>query len=110
MDLFKLLINELYLPGVSLFQEIRETFLLDIIDPKILEIDCDYFIKVIAFSYNDNILGMGNISGTSNINNSNLNPTNSNNFKNNENKSKSLEKAGDKNVKLHEIKDLTFTI
>ena len=109
MDLFKLLINELYLPGVSLFQEIRETFLLDIIDPKILEIDCDYFIKVIAFSSNDNILGMGNISGTSNINNSNLNPTNSNNFKNNENKSKSLEKAGDKNVKLHEIKDLTFT-
>ena len=107
MDLFKLLINELYLPGVSLFQEIRETFLLDIIDPKILEIDCDYFIKVIAFSSNDNILGMGNISGTSNINNSNLNPTNSNNFKNNENKSKSLEK--DKNVKLHEIKDLTFT-
>ena len=109
MDLFKLLINELYLPGVSLFQEIRETFLLDIIDPKILEIDCDYFIKVIAFSSNDNILGMGNISGTSNINNSNLNPTNSNNFKTNENKSKSLEKAGDKNVKLHEIKDLTFT-
>ena len=50
MDLFKLLIQELYLPGVSLFQEIRETFLLDIIDPIILEIDCDYFIKVIAFS------------------------------------------------------------
>ena len=77
MDLFKLLINELYLPGVSLFQEIRETFLLDIIDPKILEIDCDYFIKVIAFSSIDNIQGMGNTSGNINIIN-NLNNININ--------------------------------
>ena len=90
MDLFKLLINELYLPGVSLFQEIRETFLLDIIDPKILEIDCDYFIKVIAFSSNDNIIGMGNYGNNNNITNLSINPTSS--MKNiNEMKSKSLE-------------------
>ena len=88
MDLFQLLINELYLPGVSLFQEIRETFLLDIIDPKILEIDCDYFIKVIAFSSIDDIKGMGNTSGNNNIINNlnniniNLNHTNSNFFEN----------------------------
>ena len=62
MDLFKLLINELYLPGITLFQEIRETFLLDLIDPKILEMDCDYFIKTVAFSANDSILGMAYIS------------------------------------------------
>ena len=49
MDLFKLLIQELYLPGVSLFQEIRETFLLDIIDPNILEIEADYFIRIILY-------------------------------------------------------------
>ena len=113
MDLFKLLINELYLPGVSLFQEIRETFLLDIIDPKILEIDCEYFIKVIAFSSNDNVLGMGNkIVKNNNINNINinylLNPTNSNIFDGNENKSRNFEKIGG-NIKLHEMKDLTLT-
>ena len=109
MDLFKLLINELYLPGVTLFQEIRETFLLDIIDPKILEIDCDYFIKVVAFSGNDSILGMGyniqNLSGNNNTNNNINNNTNTNNFKE---KPKSSEKIGG-NVKLHEIKELTFT-
>ena len=55
MDLFKLLIQELYLPGVSLFQEIRETFLLDMIDPNILEIEADYFIRVIAFSKNNTL-------------------------------------------------------
>ena len=104
MDLFKLLINELYLPGVSLFQEIRETFLLDIIDPKILEIDWDYFIKVIAFSSIDNIQGMGNTSGNINIINNlnnvniNLNHTNSNFFENNENKPRISEKNG--NIKL----------
>ena len=111
MDLFKLLINELYLPGVSLFQEIRETFLLDIIDPKILEIDCDYFIKVIAFSATDSILGMGNSGGNNIIsnfaNNLNVNANNSINFfDNNDNKSKSIEKT---NVKLNDMKDLTFT-
>ena len=112
MDLFKLLINELYLPGVSLFQEIRETFLLDIIDPKILEIDCDFFIKVKAFSSNENISGMGNAKpGNINNNNMNLNlaltHSSSNIMKNNENKSKTSDKSG--NVKLHEIKELTFT-
>ena len=108
MDLFKLLINELYLPGVSLFQEIRETFFLDIIDPKILEIDCDFFIKVKAFSSNESITGMANY-GNNNINN--LFSTHSGSIKNiSEIKSKSVEKTGDyKNIKLHDIKDLTFT-
>ena len=49
MDLFKLLINELYLPGVTLLQEIRNVYFLDIIDPKMGEIECTDFIKVISF-------------------------------------------------------------
>ncbi len=49
MDLFKLLINELYLPGVTLLQEIRSIYFLDIIDPKMGELDCNDFIKVISF-------------------------------------------------------------
>jgi len=52
MDLFKLLINELYLPGVTIFQEIRENYFLDIIDPKIWELNCDDFMKVISFDRN----------------------------------------------------------
>ena len=130
MDLFKLLINELYLPGITLFQEIRETYLLDLIDPKILEIDCDYFIKTVAFSANDSILGMAHISlsGNSQMNNmNNMNSMNNMNHMNNINlksniilsqntmgknidKSRTLDKVGGNNsIKLHEIKELTFT-
>ena len=119
MDLFKLLINELYLPGVSLFQEIRETFLLDIIDPKILEIDCDYFIKTVAFSANNSILGMAyvSLSGVSN-NANNINSINvvnfpvivSTNTTKSVDKPRSAERSGGNNtIKLHEIKELTFT-
>lgn len=50
MDIFKLLINELYLPGVTIFQQIREKYLLDIIDPKIKEIQIKDFNKVISFN------------------------------------------------------------
>ena len=130
MDLFKLLINELYLPGITLFQEIRETYLLDLIDPKILEIDCDYFIKTVAFSVNDSILGMSHISlsGNSHMNNmNNMNSMNNinnmnniinikttmintqNTIRNNLDKSRTIDKAGGNNIKLHDIKDLTFT-
>ncbi len=58
MDLFNLLINELYLPGVTIFYEIREKFFLDLIDPKIFEINPEDFIKTISFEKNiflDNI-------------------------------------------------------
>ena len=138
MDLFKLLINELYLPGITLFQEIRETYLLDLIDPKILEIECDYFIKTVAFSANDSILGMAHISlsGNSHMNNmnnmnsmnnmnnmnniNNINNMNNINIKNNMinsqntmrnlDKSRTIDKAGQNNsIKLNDIKDLTFT-
>ena len=50
MDIFKLLINELYLPGVTIFEQIREKYLLDIIDPKIKEIQIKDFNKVISFN------------------------------------------------------------
>ena len=49
MDIFKLLINELYLPGVTIFQEIRDQFFLDIIDPKTKEIQIKDFNRVISF-------------------------------------------------------------
>ena len=109
MDLFNLLIKELYLPGVTLFQEIRETFLLDIIDPKILKINCDYFIKVIAFSLNNTIYGMSCEKNNKNIINENINIMQENNkeiYKNN-----NRAKPGSKNdvIKLNELKDFTFT-
>ena len=107
MDLFKLLIRELYLPGVSLFEEIRETFLLDIIDPKILEINCDYFIKVIAFSTNNTVYGMSCEGNKNNIMSDNINIIQDNGkgrYKNN-NKTKS----GKNEIKLNKIEDFTFT-
>ena len=108
MDLFKLLIKELYLPGVTLFQEIREYFLLDIIDPKILEIDCGYFIKVIAFSMNNTIYGMSCEKSKNNMISENINIIDDNirgKFKNNYHGKTSSRK----DIKLNEIKDFTFT-
>ena len=89
MDLFKLLINELYLPGISLFQEIRETFLLDIIDPNILEIDCNYFIKTIAFSRKKSLYGTEGRS------------------RNKENES--MKKSKDEKFKLSNLKNFSFS-
>ena len=108
MDLFKLLIKELYLPGVTLFQEIREIFLLDIIDPKILEINCNDFIKVIAFSMYNNIYGMSCDKNKNNIINENISINMDNNKGNY--KSKNEGKSGNKNdFKLNDLKDFTFT-
>ena len=109
MDLFKLLIRELYLPGVSLFQEIRETFMLDSIDPKIYEINCDYFIKVIAFSINGTIYGMNcEANNKNNINDDFIN--NQDNVKG-KNKNNKKVKINSKNetLKLNESKNFTFT-
>ena len=108
MDLFKLLIKELYLPGVTLFQEIRETFLLDLIDPKILEINCDYFIKVIAFSMNNTIHGMDFEKNKNNSVKENVN-TNAKNNKENDKEKKQSKSGGKKDFKLNELKDFTLT-
>ena len=107
MDLFKLLIKELYLPGVTLFQEIRENFLLDIIDPKILEIECDYFIKVVAFSMNNTLYGMNCEKSKNNMVSENMHIIEENikgKYKNNQGKTSSK-----KDIKLNEIKNFTFT-
>ena len=92
-DLFDLLIHELYLPGVSLFQEVRKTLLLDIIDPNVIDINPNDFIKVVTFepaietikkkSKDDNNIN-NNIKEQNNINNNAI-------------------------FKLNELKELTFT-
>ena len=109
MDLFKLLINELYLPGISLFQEVRETFLLDIIDPKILEINTDMFIKVIVF---DKALWPW-LCKTIKTENNNTNSSNKNknaeDYKFKNDFVKNIESnTRNTNIKLNHIKELTF--
>ena len=91
-DLFDLLIHELYLPGVSLFQEVRKTLLLDIIDPNIIDINPNDFIKVVSFEpvietikkkiKDENMIN-------TNLKENSIIPTT--------------------NFKLHELKELTFT-
>ena len=91
-DLFDLLIHELYLPGVSLFQEVRKTLLLDIIDPNTIDINPNDFIKVVTFEpaietikkkgKDDNNI-INNMKEQININNANF--------------------------KLNDLKELTFT-
>lgn len=49
MDIFQLLINELYLPGVSIVNTIREKYMLDIIDPKTKDIHVKDFNRVVSF-------------------------------------------------------------
>ena len=92
MDLFTLLINELYLPGVSIFQEVRKTFLLDIIDPNIIDINPSDFIKVVSFEEGNLVTVRTKNKDEININNKEMN----NNMSSN-------------NFKLHEQNDLTFT-
>ena len=91
-DLFDLLIHELYLPGVSLFQEVRKTLLLDIIDPNIIDINPNDFIKVVSFEP---------IIETIKKKNKDENMINTNLKENNI--------ASTSNFKLHELKELTFT-
>ena len=108
MDLFKLLIKELYLPGVTLFQEIQKYFLLDLIDPKLLEIESDYFIKVIAFSVNETVYGMSYEKNNKNmiIDIENINENNKSKNKNNIKEKKGKKKD---TVKLNLLKDFTLT-
>ena len=92
MDLFKLLINELYLPGVTIFQEVRMTLLLDFLDPNIIDVNPNDFIKVVSFEP-----GIATIKKkTKEDNNINLDSNNNNN-------------QSSTNFKLHELKELTFT-
>ena len=91
MDLFKLLINELYLPGVTIFQEVRNTLLLDILDPNIIDVNPNDFIKVVSFE-----------PGIATIKKKNKDDNNINLIDSNNNQSTT-------NFKLHELKELTFT-
>ena len=88
MDLFKLLINELYLPGVTIFQEVRKTLLLDILDPNIIDVNPNDFIKVVSFE--PGIIKKKNKEDNNNMIDSNNNQSNT-------------------NFKLHDLKELTFT-
>ena len=90
-DLFNLLIQELYLPGVSLFQEVRKNLLLDIIDPNIIDINPNDFIQVVSFEQMIE-------TAKKKIKDENMN----NNMKESAINTSS-------NFKLHEMKDLTFT-
>ena len=92
-DLFNLLIHELYLPGVSIFQEVRKTLLLDIIDPNIIDINPNDFIKVVSFEPIIETIKKKN--KDENIISTNMKDLN--------NISPST------NFKLNELKDLTFT-
>ena len=91
MDLFKLLINELYLPGVTIFQEVRQTLLLDILDPNIIDVNPSDFIKVVTFE-----------PSICNVRKKNKEDNNANNADSNNNQTTT-------NFKLHEQKELTFT-
>ena len=91
-DLFDLLIHELYLPGVSIFQEVRKTLLLDIIDPNIIDINPNDFIKVVSFE--PIIETIKKKIKDENMINTNLKENNI---------------ASTSNFKLHELKELTFT-
>ena len=91
MDLFKLLINELYLPGVTIYQEVRKTLFLDIIDPITIDIKPSEFIKVVSFE-----------SGICNCKKKGKDDNNINLIDSNNNQSSN-------NFKLHELKELTFT-
>ena len=93
-DLFDLLIQELYLPGVSLFQEVRKTLLLDIVDPNVIDINPNDFIKVVTFEPAIETIKKKSKDDSNNINN---NIKEQNNINNNS------------NFKLNELKELTFT-
>lgn len=55
MDIFKLLINDLYIPGVTLFQRLRDTYMFEIIDPKVDQIAVEDFNSVILIDNDDYI-------------------------------------------------------
>jgi hypothetical protein len=91
MDLFKLLIDELYLPGVTIFQEVRRTMLIDLLDPNLIEVNPDDFIRVVTFEPK--------------VANCKKNSKEEDNKKQKE----SNNNQSNTNFKLHELKELTFT-
>jgi hypothetical protein len=48
--IYKLLINELYLPGITIFKEIRKKYCLDIIDPNKFMLISDDFLRYYFFN------------------------------------------------------------
>ena len=91
MDLFKLLIDELYLPGVTIFQEVRRTMLIDLLDPNLIEVNPDDFIRVVSFEPK-----------VANCKKNNKEDDNKKQKESNNNQSNT-------NFKLHDLKELTFT-
>jgi hypothetical protein len=47
MEVYELLINELYFQGVSIMNELRKTFFLDLIDPSKTIVETRYFNSVL---------------------------------------------------------------
>ena len=53
-NLYKLFINDLYLPGITILQEIREKYFLDFIDPNKFLLVSDDFLRYYFFYDNNN--------------------------------------------------------
>ena len=53
MELYETIINELYFQGITLLNELRKTFFLDMIDPSVTNIDTKYFNSVVIVYYAD---------------------------------------------------------
>lgn len=45
MELYEMLINELYFQGVTLINQLRETFFIDLMGPKVTSIQTKYFVS-----------------------------------------------------------------
>jgi hypothetical protein len=52
MDFYEVLINELYFQGITLLNQLRRTFFIDTINPKIASIDKKDFTTVIVITDN----------------------------------------------------------
>lgn len=51
MELYEMLINELYFQGITLINQLRETFFIDLIGPKVSSIQTRFFTSaVIVYS------------------------------------------------------------
>jgi len=53
MHLYETIINELYFQGVSILNELRKTFYIDLINPKLNSIDTKQFTSAIFVYYYD---------------------------------------------------------
>jgi len=53
MHLYEIIINELYFQGVSLLNEMRKTFYIDILNPKLNSIETKLFTSAVFIYYYD---------------------------------------------------------